>query len=506
MQTRSPDDSEGKALDMAPLATEYVLTIASVLLLLAVLAGMASSRLGVPALVLFLFLGMLAGTDGPGHINFNDAWLAQLLGVISLTLILFESGLNTHWPGIRPLLAQGLSLATLGVVATSLLVGLFASQTLHLPWLYGLLLGAVVSSTDAAAVLSVLKAGSAQLKGPLQPLLELESSLNDPMAVCLTVGLLHLIQEPSLPFWSLVPLFLQQMSVGLIVGVTLGKAMVWLLNRAVRLEYEGLYAVFTLALALFAYGFTVILGGSGFLAVYIAALMMGNAEFGYKKSLIRFHESLAWLMQIVMFLTLGLLALPSRLPHIMVHGLLISAFLILAARPISVFLSLHFTTLSVREKLMISWVGLRGAVPIILATFPLLEGLPQATLFFDIVFFIALTSVLLQGTTLTYVARFLGVNSSATRKPRIPLEFVPAGISRNDLVEVPLAPGSFIIGRSIADLALPREVLIVLVCRGEEFLVPNGSTVLETDDTLLVLAEKEQLEQFCLSVGTCQPI
>lgn len=487
------------------LEVEHILTISSALLLLGVLASMASSRLGVPALVFFLFLGMLAGSDGFGHINFDDAWLAQFMGVIGLVLILFDGGLNTHWPEIRPVLRRGFSLATIGVLITSLLVGVFASYLMHLPVLYGLLLGAIVSSTDAAAVFNVLKTGSAQLRGSLQPLLELESALNDPMAVCLTLGLIHLIQHPHLSPWTLVPFFLQQMAIGGISGFLFGKGIVWILNR-IKLESEGLYTVFTLSLALLTYGITAMMGGSGFLAVYLTAMIMGNAQFSYKKSLIRFHESLAWLTQIVMFLTLGLLALPSRLPRVISDGLLISAFLVFLARPVSVFLSLTFTKLSVKQKLMVSWVGLRGAVPIILATFPLLAGLPQSTIFFDIVFFIVVTSVLLQGTTLTWVAHKLGLADSAARKPRIPLEFVPAGISRNDLVEVPLMAGSPLVGQPIAELGLPTDVLIVLLGRGEEFIVPKGGTVLEENDTLLVLADKEQLDEFCSTVGNCHHI
>lgn len=484
------------------LEIEHILTISSALLLLGVLASMASSRLGVPALVFFLFLGMLAGTDGLGHIDFNDAWLAQFMGVIGLVLILFDGGLNTHWVEIRPCLRRGLSLATLGVLITSLLVGVFASHLLHLPIMYGLLLGAIVSSTDAAAVFSVLKTGSAQLKGSLQPLLELESAINDPMAVCLTLGLIHLIQHPQLSPWTLVPYFLQQMAIGGMSGYLFGKGMIWVLNR-IKLESEGLYTVFTLALALFTYGVTAMLGGSGFLAVYLAAMILGNAQFSYKKSLTRFHESLAWLTQIVMFLTLGLLALPSRLPRVMSDGLLISAFLVFLARPVSVFLSLAFTRLTVREKLMVSWVGLRGAVPIILATFPLLAGLHQSTIFFDIVFFIVVTSVLLQGTTLTWVAHKLKLAHKAIKRPRVPLEFVPAGISSNDLVEVPLEAGSPLVGLPIAELGLPNDVLIVLLGRGDEFIVPKGGTMLEEGDTLLVLADKNQIDSFCTAVGTC---
>jgi cell volume regulation protein A len=484
---------------------EASLTIAAVLLMLGVLSSLASSRLGVPALVLFLIVGMLAGTDGPGHVPFDDAYLAQLLGVAALALILFDGGLNTHWRQIRPILGPGLLLATLGVIGTTVLVGSFATYLLHLDWHYGLLLGAIVSSTDAAAVFSILKSGSNQLKNHLQPLLELESALNDPMAACLTLGLVHLIQNPHSSGWALLLLFIQQMSIGSLAGWLFGKGIIWVIDR-VKLEYEGLYAVLTLGTVLFLYGITALCHGSGFLAVYIVGLMMSHTDFAYKKSLLRFHESLAWLMQIVMFLALGLLALPSRLPRIAGSGLLIALFLIFIARPVSVFLALSFSRFTVREKLMISWVGLRGAVPIVLATFPLLAGLPQSTIFFDSVFFIVISSVLLQGTLLERVAHWLGVSSPITKKPRIPLEFIPAGKSSNDLIEILVTNDSLLVNQSIAELKLPGEVLIVLIGRGDEFIVPKGNMILEEDDILLVLADKSQLTEFCENVGTCIPI
>lgn len=484
---------------------ESSLAIAAALLIVAVLCSLASSRFGVPALVLFLLLGMLAGSDGPGHVPFNDAYLAQLLGIAALSLILFEGGLHTKWRSIKPVLYQGISLATLGVVIATLLVGAFASWLLHFDFRYGLLLGAIVSSTDAAAVFNILNSSSSQLTGRLQALLELESAINDPMAACLTLGLVEWIQHPELSAWSLFFLFVQQMSIGGLLGWLFGKASIWIIDR-IKLDSEGLYAVLTVGFILLIYGTTAFLHGSGFLAVYMVGLMMGNANFTYKKSLIRFHESMAWLMQIVMFLALGLLALPSRLPSVAGPGIFLALFLIFVARPVSVFVGLALTKLKFKEKLLISWVGLRGAVPIVLATFPMLARLDHSTGFFDVVFFIVLTSVLLQGTLLESVAKWLGVAKPWIKKPRSPIEFVPTRKSKNEFVEITVNTDSAMAGQTIASLNLPVEFLIVLIDRDEEYIVPKGNMELQAGDILMVLSNREQLNQFCDLTGFCAPL
>ncbi len=278
---------------------EYILLGVAVLLLLSVIASQATGRLGVPALLLFLVIGMLAGSDGPGGIYFDDPWLAQSLGVAALAFILFSGGLDTRWEDVRPVLWKGVALSTLGVFITAILVGWFATTALDFSWLEGLLLGAVVSSTDAAAVFSVLRSRNVSLKGQLKPLLELESGSNDPMAVYLTIGFIQLLSQPAASMMDLIPLFLQQMTLGAAFGYGIGKAMVWIVNR-VRLEYEGLYPVLTVSLVLLDYGATSALGGNGFLAVYLAGLVMGPSDFIHKRSLMRFHDGLAWLMQIAM--------------------------------------------------------------------------------------------------------------------------------------------------------------------------------------------------------------
>jgi len=389
---------------------QTVLIGASVLLLVGVFVSKISDRYGIPALLLFLVLGMLAGSDGPGGIYFDDPVVAQMVGVIALVLILYSGGLSTEWKSVRPIAAEAFILATLGVFITALVVGVVASALLGISLLEGMLLGSIVSSTDAAAVFAILRSKGIRLKGQLKPLLELESGSNDPMAIFLTVGLLELIAQPDLSPLSLLGRFALQMLVGAGAGYCMGWVMLFLVNR-LKLGYEGLYPVLTLSLVLLTFGVTDLLGGSGFLAVYLAGIVLGNPESIHKGSLMRFHDGVAWLMQITMFLALGLFVFPSRLAPIAGTGLLIAGCLMFVARPVGVFIGLLPSQLKLRERAFVSWVGLRGAAPIILATFPMLARVPQADWIFHVVFFIVLTSVLLQGTSLPLVARWLKVDA-----------------------------------------------------------------------------------------------
>jgi cell volume regulation protein A len=304
------------------------------------------------------------------------------------------------------------------------------------------------------------------------------------------MGLTNLLVVPTASVFGLIPMFVLQMVLGTVLGYGLGKAMVLIINR-LHLTSDGLYPVLTLALVLLTYSLTTVLGGNGFLAVYLAGLVLGKSDFIHKQSLMRFHDGIAWLMQIVMFITLGLLVFPSHLVPVIGVGLLIAAFLMFVARPISVFLSLLLSKMAFREKAMASWVGLRGAVPIILATFPLLAGVPQAETIFNLVFFIVLTSVLLQGTSLPLLARWLKVDTTVPFKPKYPLEFVSTGNIKSDLVEVEVPLDSGAAGKQIVELGLPNEVLIVLISRNGNFVVPRGSTLLQTGDRMLVLADEE---------------
>ena len=384
----------------------YFLIGGASLLLLSALASKASGLLGIPSLVIFIGMGMLAGSDGPGGIYFDDPQAAQGLGIIALIFILFSGGFETVWSRVRPIIWSALSLSTLGVLITSLLVGWIATYALHFSWLEALLLGAIVSSTDAAAVFSVLDGKKTGLRGGIKPLLEFESGSNDPMAVFLTIAVIRLLTGQASNPWMLIPLFIQQMVLGAAVGFGAGKLTTEVLNR-IKLDSEGLYPVITTAMIFLIYGISDVIGGSGFLTVYVAGVVMGNSPLKHKESLKPFHDAVAWLMQIVMFLTLGLLAFPRKLVQVGSMAMLLAAFLILVARPLGVFVALSRSRFHFREKALISWIGLRGAVPIVLATYPLLAKVPQAEIMFDVVFFIVLTSVVLQGMSIRQVAKWL---------------------------------------------------------------------------------------------------
>src|SRR5262245_13963693 len=393
---------------MMTTSIEVLFIVASSLAILSILAIKLSRRFGIPSLVLFLVIGMLAGSDGPGGIYFDNPPLVQTLGVIALAMILFAGGLDTEWEKVRPLLWDGLALSTIGVLVTAVLVGFFVSRVQGFTFLEGLLLGAIVSSTDAAAVFMVLRAGKVRLQQSLTHLLELESGSNDPMAVVLVVALLQLLTNPATSFEELVAFFVMQMAVGTVLGVAMGAIMRRSLN-ALNLELGGIYPVLSVAFAMLTYGLTAALHGSGFLAVYLAGLVMRRRPFAHKQNLLQFHDGFAWLMQIAMFLILGLQVFPARLLPIAGVGLLVSLFLIFIARPISVYAALALSRMSFHEQTLVAWVGLRGAVPIVLATFPVLQGVRLADTIFHLVFFIVLTSVLLQGPPIPFITKMLRV-------------------------------------------------------------------------------------------------
>jgi len=475
------------------LTLEIIFLGISLLFLISIIANKFSERLGVPALLIFLVVGMLAGSEGPGGIPFDDPVIAQTIGVIALAYILFSGGLDTRWEQIQPVLWPGIALSTVGVVLTAVLLGAFAVLVLGLSPLTGFLLGAVVSSTDAAAVFSVLRMARARLQGNLRPFLEFESGSNDPMAVFLTTGIIALILTPGSSVLALVPMFVQQMVVGGLLGYGLGRFVVFLINR-LKLESEGLYPVLSLAMVLLTYGLTATVGGNGFIAVYVAGLVMGNSIVVYKKSLIRFHDGIAWLMQIVMFLALGLLVFPSDLVPVIIPGLLIAFFLLLVARPIAVFITLLPWKMPLNEKALVSWVGLRGAVPIILATYPLVAGVPDADMIFNVVFFIVLVSALVHGTSIPSVARWLGLAAPLQEVRKLSREFDVDPDTPSELIELVVPPDALAVGKQVVDLGLPKGALIILMQKGDERFVPGGSTVIEARDTLLLLTTEDLVE------------
>lgn len=472
---------------------DNLLLIGSILLLISVIAGKTTNRLGVPTLIFFLVVGVLAGSEGIGGIHFDNAAIAQFTGVTALNFILFSGGLDTHWESIKPVLWKGITLSTLGVFLTALSVGVFVHFVFGFTLPEGLLLGSIVSATDAAAVFSILRNKGIGLKGSLRPLLELESGSNDPMAYFLTITLTAVVASGSASPAELIPSFLKEFILGGAIGYVMGKSSVWLINN-IKLETEGLYPVLTLGLALFTYSATHFIGGNGFLAIYLCAVIMGNSRMVHRRSLIKFYDGQAWLMQIILFLTLGLLVFPSRIIPLIGMGLLISAFLIFIARPIGVFASLSLFGSNTRSKLFISWVGLRGSVPIVFATYPLLAGIPKADLIFNLVFFISVTSVLLQGTTLSYIAKLLHVAVPPKVKKRTELDFESTASIKSAMHEIVLAENAYAVGKRIFELGVPATMNILAVKRDAAYIAPNGSTTLMANDILYILAEdKDQL-------------
>jgi cell volume regulation protein A len=480
---------------------EFALLILAVLILLSILASKISDRVGVPALLLFLAIGMLAGSDGLGGIYFDNVALAQYIGVIALALILFSGGLDTDLESIRPVLRAGLSLSIICGPITALLVGVAAYYLLEFSLLEGLLLGAIVCSTDAAAVFSILRTRGVSLKGGLKPLLELESGSNDPIAVILTVSLVTLLTQPDYSPLQMFGSLVRQLAIGTLVGFGVGRLSVFLINR-IKLFYDGLYPVVTLAIVFLTYGLAGYLGGSGFLAVYLAGLILGNAEFIHRRSILRFFDGLAWLMQIAMFLTLGLLVFPSQLPAVALDGLLIAAILMFIARPLGVYISLLFSRFRFAEKTFVAWVGLRGAAPIVLATFPLLAGVENANGLFNLVFFVVLTSVLLQGPSIPFVARALSVDAPPLPRQIFPLEPNPVEGFRSQLKEMAIPAGSPFEGKAIVELGLPEKFLIILIARENDFLIPSGATILQPGDTLLVISDRDDFQSVEARVKT----
>lgn len=473
-------------------SNENILLVGSILLFISILASKTSFRFGIPVLIFFLIIGMLAGSEGPGGIYFNDPHIAKFLGVVALTFILFSGGLDTKWVSVRPVLKNGIALATCGVAITAAIVGFFSSYLLDISLTEGMLIGAIVSSTDAAAVFSILRSRNIGLKGNIRPLLEFESGSNDPMAYFLTTNLTYLALNPQSSVLALLPTFFVSMLIGGGVGYGMGKFMNWTLNR-IKLEVPGLYPVLMLSLVFFTFSFTDFIGGNGFLAVYLSGLVLGNSNFIHKKSMMKFYDGQAWVMQIIMFVTLGLLVFPSNVIPVAGKGILIAALLIFVARPIAVFLSLAFShDMDYRKKLFISWVGLRGAVPIIFATYPLIAGLQHATMIFNLVFFISLSSVLLQGTTLPIVGRWLRVSVPGKIKRKFPLDIELNDESKSELIELDIVNNSTSEGKAVVDLGLPPGSFIVLIHREGKYFSPNGETVLNAGDHLLMMADRKE--------------
>ncbi|HQA29577.1 MAG TPA: potassium/proton antiporter [Brevefilum fermentans] len=473
---------------------ESIFFVAALLLLVSVVLSKTSEKFGLPTLIIFMVIGMIAGSEGVFGIHFDDNEIAKGIGILALSMILFYGGTDTKWVMIKPVIKEGVVLATLGVVATAGITGYAVHILLKIPVIEALLLGAIVSSTDAAAVFSILRSKGINLKGNLKPLLELESGSNDPMAMFLTIGLIELIKNPASSLFSMVLLFFQQMVIGAILGYLMGRLVALILNR-IKLGYNGLYPVLSLGSVFLTFWMASLINGSGFLAVFIMGIVMNTVDLVHKRTLQRFHDGIGWLMQSALFLSLGLFIFPSRLIPVLGVSLLISLVLFFIARPLSVFLTLIPNAMSIKEKVLISWVGLRGAAPIILATFPMVAGLEQSDLFYNVIFVVVLTSLLIQGTSLPFVARWLKLDKPIISTPLYPLEYQPVPGMESELTRLVVQPNSRVINQTIDVLNLPEQFLITLIERNQDFIVPHGGTVLQANDTLLALTDPRSLNQ-----------
>ena len=470
--------------------SNHAILIGAILVLISILASTVSERTGAPLLFVFLGIGMLAGEDGPGRIRFGDYQVAYLVGTMALAVILFDGGMRTRYDTFRVGLWPAVSLATVGVVLTAMIVGYAASHILGLGVMEGMLIGAIIGSTDAAAVFSLLHAAGMRLKQRVGATLEIESGCNDPMAVFLTLSLVHIVgAEGQLQGWSLLWHFFQQFGLGAIIGIGGGRLLVWLLNRVTLVS--GLYPLLATAGGLAIYAGTTVLDGSGFLAIYLAGLVLGNSGVHTAGNILRVHDGLAWLSQITLFLMLGLLVTPGALFDIGYGALAVAAVLMFIARPLAVGLSLLPFRFPLREQVFISWTGLRGAVPIVLALFPILAGLPQSSIYFNVAFFVVLASMLVQGWTVAPLAGWL--------KLKLPKEHAPY---YSEFVEVPGRAGlqllgyrvndlSAAIGRTVIQLALPADVRVVAAFRDGKPVESIGLLEIAARDLVYVITPAE---------------
>jgi potassium/hydrogen antiporter len=470
-----------------------MILVAGALLATALGASLLAGRLRVPGLVAFLGIGMAVGSDGLGWIDFDDYELARDIGIVGLSLILFEGGLATTIGELRPVAWPALSLATLGTVLTAVFTGLVAWWLFDFTTLQGMLAGSIVACTDGAAIFAVLRGST--LKRRLALTLEGEAGINDPVAVILVIGFVHWLQHSDYGIADMVGLFVQQLTIGAVVGVAVGIAASRALQH-LRLGSAGLYPVASLSAAAIAYGLADVAHGSGFLAVYLCGLMLGSSDIPARRTIVTFHEGLAWVAQLGMFLTLGLLVFPSRLADVALEGTVIALVAAAVARPLAVTLALPFGNFKLSERLVLGWAGLRGAVPVVLATFPVIDGVAKGQTIFNIVFFAVVLSTVLQGATFESFARLLGATTDEQALPAPLLE--PGAVRRlgAEVAQFAVGPGDALVGHPVRDLGLPRDALLNLIVRGQQAIPPRGSTVIEAGDHLHVLVRQEAATDF----------
>lgn len=478
-------------LTTEPIPTAFALAIVGFLLIVSVmLSSRATERVNVPVLLVFLAIGMFAGSEGIGGIPFDDYELAYRLGTVALVLILFDGGLNTEMAAVRRVAAPAGVLATAGVILTAVFLAA-GSYALGLPLEAAMLLGAVVSSTDAAAVFAVLRSGGVHLQQRVAATLEIESGANDPMAVILTMMVTRALLDPEGVNWlALIGGTAAQIVIGVAFGLAIGYATRLILPRA-RLQASGMYAVFLIGIAGLAFALPTLLYGSGFLSVYVAGIVLGNGELPYRVGLLRVHDGLAWLSQVTMFVVMGLLVYPSRLLDVAPTGLLVAVVLAFVARPIAVWLCILPFRYSRREQVYIAWVGLRGAVPIILAAFPVLAGAPLAEQVFDLVFFVVVMSSIFPGATVSWLARRLGLESPEPPPPRAVLAIESVEPLEGELASFYVDPDLAVAGANLADLPFPEGSAVTMIVRGRELLAPRGNTVILPGDHVYVFMRPE---------------
>lgn len=479
--------------------TALLLTIFGTLLVASAALSRGLERAGIPVALLFLVLGMLAGEEGIGGIAFEDYRFSFVVGTIALVLIVFDGGFNTTYASIREGIRPALLLATIGVLLTAALTAVFA-RAIGLSWTEAVLLGSVVSSTDAATVFAVMRGSKLALQRRVGTTLELESGLNDAVAVLLTIGATKALADGEAPgasvLWG-VPL---QLVVGSLAGLLVGRLGRWLLNR-VRISTGGLYAVVTLGLALFSFGIATVVGGSGFIAVFATAAVLGNGRIPYQSGLRRIHDAVAWLCQVSMFLMLGFLVFPSRILSVAVPGILLALFLAFVARPIAVATCLLPFRYPAKEVGYIGWVGLRGAVPVILASYPVLSGVAEAARVFDIVFFVVVVNSIVPGATIRVVTKWFGLNVAPAVVPHATLEITSMGPIEGDLLSFHVHPSVLACDGAIRDLELPEGASIALIVRGPQLLAARGSTVLRSGDQVYVFCQHEDRAMVALLLG-----
>jgi potassium/hydrogen antiporter len=470
-----------------------ILLITGALLAGGLAASLLAGRLRVPGLVLVLGLGMAIGSDGFGLIAFDDYRLARRIGIVALSLILFEGGLAAGWGDIRPVFGAAVSLAVVGTVVTAVIAGLAAAWLFQLSAVEGLLLGSILASTDGAAVFAVLRGST--LRRRLARTLEGEAGLNDPVAVVLVLGFMDWATHRNYGLGDLIALFVRELGIGAAVGALVAAGAVFALRRA-RLPSAGLYPVASLAFGALAYGAADVAHGSGFLAVYMTGLAIGSSPSPAQRTIATFHDGLAWVAQLVLFLVLGLLVFPDQLGSVAVKGSTLALVVAVVARPVATFLATAFSGFTLAERAVLGWAGLRGAVPVVLASFPVIAGVPHSLEFFNIIFFAVLVSTIVQGTTFQPFAKWLGVT---TTEAALPAPLIESGAIRRlgaEVVQFVVEPGHAAAGRMVRELGLPRDALLNVIIRGNQALPPRGSTRIEPGDHLHVLVRQEAALDF----------